>query len=70
MIFLTKKQFKDAVNEECWKHEEEREIHDRIDELNRRISNLENELWNFRLKVDKDFERNNTPTCDDSSYQL
>lgn len=63
MIFVTRKKFQEEMNEKLWEQEKERNLRDRLDGMERRIAELEMQLYDVRMKCDEDFRRRNTPTC-------
>jgi len=63
MIFVTRKKFQEEMNEKLWEQEKERNLRERLECMERRIAELEMQMYDVRMRTDEDFRRRNTPTC-------
>lgn len=63
MIFKSKKDLEDEINRRIWEEEEKRRIRDEFDRMNKRINDLEEQMFSFRIKYDPEFRQSNRCEC-------
>lgn len=63
-MIISRKKFENEVQKRLWEEEERRLARDRIEGLDRRVAELEMQLYSVRMKTDPEFRRRNTPTCE------
>lgn len=63
MIFLKKKDFEEEVQRRIWEEQRRQETFQRFERMDKRICDLEMQLYDLRMKTDPEFRRRNTPTC-------
>lgn len=63
MIFKSKKSLEEEINRRIWEEEEKRRIRDEFDRVNKRINDLEEQMFSFRFKYDQEFRQNTKCDC-------
>ena len=63
MIFKSKKALEEEINRRIWEEEERRRIRDEFDRVNKRMNDLEEQMFSFRFKYDQEFQNNHTCNC-------
>lgn len=63
MIFFKRKDFEEEVQRRIWEEQRRQEIYQRFDRGEKRLAELEMQLYDLRMKTDPEFRRRNTPTC-------
>ena len=63
MIFVKRKDFEEEVQRRIWEEQRRQEIYQRFDRAEKRLAELEMQLYELRMKADPEFRRRNTPTC-------
>lgn len=63
MIFFKRKDFEEEVQRRVWEEQRRQEIFQRFERMDKRICDLEMQLYDLRMKTDPEFRRRNTPTC-------
>lgn len=63
MMFIKKKDFEEEVQSRIWEEQRRQEIYRRLDSNEKRLAELEMQLYDLRMKADPEFRRRNTPTC-------
>ena len=63
MIIMSRKRFEEEVNRRVWEEERRREMMQRFERVDRRLNDLECQLYELRMKADPEFERTHTPKC-------
>ncbi len=63
MMIMSRKRFEEEVNRRVWEEDRRREIMQRFERVDRRLNDLECQLYELRMKADPEFARKHTPTC-------
>lgn len=63
MMFIKKKDFEEEVQRRIWEEQRRQEIYQRFERCEKRLAELEMQLYDLRMKTDPEFRRRNTPTC-------
>jgi hypothetical protein len=63
MMFIKKKDFEEEVQRRIWEEQRRQEIYRRFESNEKRLAELEMQLYDLRMKTDPEFRRRNTPTC-------
>ena len=63
MMVMSRKRFEEEVNRRVWEEERRREMMQRFERVDRRMNDLESQIYELRMKTDPEFARKNTPTC-------
>ena len=70
MIFKSRQAFHEAIQKAIWEEDERRRQRERMDNLQDQIYKLKEELYFLQKKIDPEFERRNTPTCNCGSEMV
>lgn len=63
MIFTSKKAFEEEVQRRMWEEQHNRDLREELNRVDRRLTDLEMQMYEVRMKIDEDFRRRNTPVC-------
>lgn len=63
MKFMTEKQFEKELYRAMYEREERERIYRRLEDIDRKITDLDLKLHYLKMQVDPEYRRQNTPTC-------
>jgi len=62
-MIISRKRFEEEIARRLHEEYQWRMVRDDLDSLYKRVDQMNNELFEIRMKVDEDFRKRNTPTC-------
>ena len=62
-MIISRKRFHEEVQKRLFEEEQRRDQRERFERIDRRLAELEMQMFDVRMKADPEFRKRNTPTC-------
>ena len=63
-MIISRKRFEEEIARRLHEEYQWRMMRDDLDSVYKRLDKMNNELFEIRMKVDEEFRKRNTPTCE------
>lgn len=63
-MIISRKRFEEEKNRAVWEEQERRMNLDRYERIEKHMCELENQIFDLRMKYDDEFRARKTPVCD------